>query len=273
MTKEYLYKYRDITNDDYSKCYNIKNLIENKAAISSRTKFKDENDSKFNFIKPKLKELKLLRKKIPRKKLEEFNTLKNEYGFTKQGMKLFKELEDVFNKVIDGYGIYCLAGDSENNHLWENYAKNHTGFCIKFEKEKLGNDFEVYPINYQDCLAELNLIKIIKLRFGLKEEEDLGKEIHKKLFIKLEEFREEKEYRYIMSGKLEKKDIFLKSYPKEAVSEIIFGHNMDNKIKQYIIDNTNFKYSQAIKNGNKFKIVPFDKKIHLDIENETVEGV
>ena len=48
---------------------------------------------------------------------------------------------------------------------------------------------------------------------------------------------------------------------------------MDNKIKQYIIDNTNFKYSQAIKNGNEFKIVSFDKKIHLDIENETVEGV
>ena len=261
---KYLYKYRDIQQNNLSECFNIRNLIDNKATISSRRCFNDPNDSKINFKKPTLKEYKLSKKQIHRKKLNEYINLKNESGFTKEAMKLFEILEIEFNKLIDEFGIYCLTDKGTDPFMWREYADNHRGFCIKFNKENFGENFGIYPITYNNKLPELNLKEILKLHFDVQINDDtFGKEIHSKLMIKLDEYRPENEYKYIMSGKLQGQDRIHKTYPKEVVDEVIFGWKMPIEAKKYIMEFTDFKYSQIIKCNDEFIIVPFDEKEHL----------
>jgi len=255
---EFLYKYRDITNHDIEKCFNIQNLVENKATISSRTKFDDPDDSKFNYIRRNFKYYKFLKTQIPRKRLNEFKKLKNENGFTKEASILFQKLEKMLSGMIDNYGIYCLTGKGTDEFMWNKYANEHKGFCIKFRKEMFGENFGVYPMKYAEQVPKLNLYDTFKIYFDVKFNEiNLGKEIYDKLFMKLTKYKLENEYRYIMSGNLDKKGYILKPYPKEAVEEVIFGHNMDIEVKKYIMKHTDFKCSQIVKDSENLKIVPF----------------
>ena len=131
------------------------------------------------------------------------------------------------------------------------------GFCIKFQKEAFGKEFEVYPMKYQTKIAQLNIYDMMKINFKIGNQEKLGQKIHEKLFIKLDSYEWEKEFRYIMSGKLNGKEYILKKYPREAVAEIIFGCEMKPEVKDYIIEHTNFKYTEVFKEKNSLKIVDY----------------
>ena len=47
----------------------------------------------------------------------------------------------------------------------------------------------------------------------------------------------------------------LKKYPKEAVSEVIFGSEMKEEVKDYIIKHTNFKYTEIVNEKESLRII------------------
>lgn len=256
-----MYKYRNITTENLNECFNLQNLIENQATISSRTCFGDKNDSRFIIIKPNFNEFLKLEKYLKGEKLREYRQWKNgNGGFSRIANKQMKHLGNELDKIIDTYGIYCTTDKPTNKHMWKIYADNHTGFCIEFNSDL----FEPKEVKYERDIPSLDLTNMIKKYFNISELDDTyGMELHEKLFIKSEKWIDENEYRYVMSGHIKNSNRLLKKYKPENVNAIIFGHNMRTDVKQYIIERTNFNFSQAIFTDNNLDIVKFDKKKHL----------
>ena len=45
--------------------------------------------------------------------------------------------QDVRASILSSYGITCFTHNWELELFWAHYAKNHTGFCVAFDQEKL----------------------------------------------------------------------------------------------------------------------------------------
>lgn len=255
----FLYKYRDVTNVDLDKCYNLQNLINNQATISSRKLFNDPYDSRVYFEKPTLDEFKQLRKQLKGEDLRRYKLCLNTTGFTKYANTLFEELEETFNSMIDKYGIYCLTKNSTNDAMWAHYTKNHEGFCIKFKAEP----FEIEKVEYADNIHRVKLFSLLKAKFKRTISDEETREIVKGLLTKKRYWEYEQEYRFTMSGKLVGTDFILKPYLKDSVEAVIFGYKMKSEVKRYIIEKTDFTFLQAVLGKKEIEIVNFDEKKHL----------
>ena len=167
--------------------------------------------------------------------------------------------------VICKYKIYCLSPVGDNNFMWNNYADNHTGFCIEFQNYP----FEVKPVIYQKYAPEINMLDMIKLYLGIvneKEMREIGKKIEKMLYKKLEKYKKEGEYRFISSGKLKNGEEFEKGeYNASIVSAVIFGSKMLPEHKKHIIDGIPFNvlFKQAINDGDSIILENYVPEKHL----------
>lgn len=154
-----------------------------------------------------------------------FNCLNNWIIYKKENLKeLQNEYKIKFSKSI---GINSLTANPVNNFMWNKYSDYHKGFCVGFNSEYLLPEIGGGGIvDYSD-----NLPNILPYPYHSIDEQN-------KMMIlnKIEKYRDEDEYRTFLFKKVgltenERKIIL----PKLAYKEIIFGAEMTESDKTYII--------------------------------------
>ena len=189
----------------------------------------------------------------------------NKGSFTQNGMQFLETVKTLLNDVIDTYAIFSLSSRDDCNLMWSHYADSHFGFCIEFNSEYM----QVNKIDYQDDIAELYLSDFLLFHFKLEDETVIDDRIKNLLIQKLIYWNYEDEYRIIASkslGSIKLGENFTKiKYSAKFVNSIIFGVRMENRVKQFIMNNFPFKtdFKQAVEGKNKVKIVPFNPNRHL----------
>ena len=131
-------------------------------------------------------------------------------------------LSSLVGKIRENIGIYSLSKTVLDELLWAYYADSHTGFCIEYDLEKLGEltknscNFDVV---YQDIIPQITFDSLIDKDFSSVEVFKLTSG------TKSKKWQHEDEIRIIMDyfGKVE--------YDFRAVKSIYFGLRMP-KMKQ-----------------------------------------
>jgi len=134
----------------------------------------------------------------------------------------------LFTQIQENVGIYSLSKTVLDELLWAYYANSHTGFCIEYDLEKLGELTKIagsFDVLYERCIPQLtfgdligvqsDVIKILQLTSGSKSKR----------------WQHENEIRVIMDyfGKVE--------YDFRAVKAIYFGLRMPKKWQDLHEDN------------------------------------
>lgn len=174
-------------------------------------------------------------------------------------------LSSLVGKIRENIGIYSLSKTVLDELLWAYYADSHTGFCIEYDLEKLGEltknscNFDVV---YQDVIPQITFDSLIDKNFSSVEVFKLTSG------TKSKKWQHEDEIRIIMDnfGKVE--------YDFRAVKAIYFGLNMpktpqdlhnDNKdLPNYfskvsqeqvmeVLKGRNIKYYQMVLKSNSYE--------------------
>jgi hypothetical protein len=128
-------------------------------------------------------------------------------------------------------GIISFAANLDNEHLWNEYADKHKGFCVGFNPKIL---FQVFGgggiVNY---LPRLPIIK--PTPFHSYETQSILQ-----IFSKLEKWQDEKEYRIWTISERELTEMDRKVFaPADSFTRIIFGKHMTESSKQEIRESLN----------------------------------
>jgi len=163
---EYLYKYYPIVN------YALNSLAREDVCFNSMSAFNDIQEGKFSMAA-------------------------REAGPFQLKEKLAARIaEDYSDLIIFKVRVLSLTKSCDMNYMWENYAKNGTGFCIEYKYQNLQDiSTDLKKIDYcndktpnayfEDTISEL----------------DFSREVQKILFTKEENWKDECEVRliYVMS--------------------------------------------------------------------------
>lgn len=237
---ESFYKYCPINDSsNLEKEYSLINLFNNQVVFSTRKNFNDLFDSKIEFIKPTKNELREL---LPLLSKSGKHDLKKDY-FGKSGGNNISQLVREINKKFDEYLFYCVSDDGKNNLMWAHYASSHKGFCIEWDSEKI----QAQKVTYKKDIASFKLLDLIKHDLKINNKNNLGIEILNALRVKLSEWEYENEYRFHLGNSMQLlvkdkgNDFSLVSHEPEWIKSITFGCRMDQKTRQYIIENLPYK--------------------------------
>lgn len=229
-----IFKYRECNNE-----YHLRFITEKEVFMSPPSRFDDVKDCKITTRYDLLtdEEAFILGLKLASFRPSKINQIfKEAYEFVEE--KNYKDPE-VYQNFITYYnnnfdksiGILCLTENPNSNHLWEDYAKNSTGFCIGYNTE----------IMFQFLGGGGKVIYVDELPIIKPEPIMDHKEIHHKtVFFKERKWEKEDEYRTMKSFQYpateEDRQIKL---PIEAYNCIIIGEHMENKeqFKKLIKDN------------------------------------
>lgn len=130
--------------------------------------------------------------------------------------------------------------------MWAQYAQNHRGVCLVFDKEKLiekfNSDFEYYlhfcdDVSYDPIIKQLSLPEYEYAQIGLASElqksaeqiiEDRIKKYHKiYYFSKHKDWQTEKEFRFVIRDEIHS-ETFLSI--DGTLAYIILGHNCESQL-------------------------------------------
>lgn len=238
-----LYKYRSILAKNIEADEGVANLFDCKAWVSSRTEFDDPFDSHVNYTRPNIKALRRFIEQLAGDAKREAESWIIADRLSDSFFNRWDLMVSEYDKVIDSYAIYCLASSPTINSMWSNYSASHSGYCIEFDKKF----FSVTPVRYRDKLFEIEFTELLKFYFN-SAGEGTGKLIHQGLTTKLYDWKVQKEFRIILSGKLSAESKgFLKSYEKESVLSVIFGARINPDHKRFLIEKMPYsvKFKQA----------------------------
>lgn len=149
---------------------------------------------------------------------------------TKQGWLVDqKRLRANWNRGLDDWGTYSLAGSPTNLHLWTEYADELQGVCIAFDWQTALDDFELLPlkITYQEHRAKF-------AAEDLYEPQLHSWNVSKMLFTKTLRYAREDEYRFLLDIKAnggQKKRV-----PSECITGLIFGENVRDSDRGQIME-------------------------------------
>lgn len=128
-------------------------------------------------------------------------------------------LEALFSDYCRCHGILSVTANPSNDRMWEDYANNHTGFCVGFDSIKLASiSGGGGPVHY--C----NILPQIRIWVDSTEEEHV-----KRVFFKEKKWEYEQEYRLCKTWPLfaikqdVERNIML---PKECIVSVICGKKM-----------------------------------------------
>lgn len=257
-----LYKYRDFKNE-----YHVKIISEQEIYFPKPSEFNDPFDGNIptrwdtlSFEECTQMHFDII-KSLPKYKNKTYNEL---WDFAKKvthskellhPTKLKKETRKQILKWDNIIGLFSLAKANNNILMWSHYAKNHTGFVIGFDTNRLSCDYDfdyIAPIKYQ------------KKYPLIKGDEDHTTKFFKKFYTKSKIWKYEKEWR--VSKNRVKNRVY--KVNKDCIKEVILGCNMNQKdsnsilqlIKKHLTNSVDvFK---AYKNEDSFKIdiKPFSNK-------------
>ncbi len=128
----------------------------------------------------------------------------------------------------DQIGVFSCCTSCENEPMWAHYGNNHCGFAVGFNTVELCKSLNctVGYVRYSDKPIDYY---ILGNNEGIMNEE---------MFQKSTRWTSEKELRFITVGigKYRNRAV---EFPLEAVSEIVFGMNTTDEIKENIIGKAN----------------------------------
>lgn len=130
-----------------------------------------------------------------------------------------------FLKIIrEKVGIYSLSKTVLDELLWAYYADSHTGFCIEYDLEKLGELTKIagsFDVAYQDIIPQIQFDMLIRDR-----DESIAEILKLTSGTKSKRWQHEDEIRIIMDnfGKIK--------YDFRAVKSIYFGLRMPKAIEK-----------------------------------------
>jgi len=133
----------------------------------------------------------------------------------------------LFTQIQENVGIYSLSKTVIDELLWAYYANSHTGFCIEYDLEKLGELTKIagsFDVLYEHNIPQITLDDLIGVQ------SDVIKILQLTSGTKSKRWQHEDEIRIIMDyfGKVE--------YDFRAVKAIYFGLRMP-KTQQDLHDN------------------------------------
>ena len=128
----------------------------------------------------------------------------------------FKNMSDVINQTRTGMRektlVYCMTERHDNHTLWENYAKNYTGFCIEYSfrnfADLLFEDYKnlVYmlPMTYRKKKPYFNMVPLLDGSFRQfiykddrwQRDPELDADLNMQLFYKHSDYEYEHEWRF-----------------------------------------------------------------------------
>ncbi|PSU85247.1 DUF2971 domain-containing protein [Photobacterium kishitanii] len=131
-------------------------------------------------------------------------------------------VDAVFTQLERSF-VHCLSSTPKNNLMWSHYANSHTGFCIRYKKDILLDNQEIYKygnVNYDG--KPLSLIE----QLIEPEKINAGTEV---IFKKSKEWIYEQEFRLVHKDMAEKQtDNFrILEHSDNAIDCIIFGMKAD----------------------------------------------
>lgn len=169
------------------------------------------------------------------------------------------DLEELQNSLVEEYegfdkniGVLSLAMTADNADLWKSYASFGKGFCIGIDTELLFPDATRHGVvTYYTSLPQISV------------DEDWNNQIYKHIFCKESRWAFEDEYRvykYKEKG-LKEIDRCLR-LSKEAISELIFGYDIDHTDLCKILNvckagGLNPRLMRAVIRDGNIDIVPF----------------
>lgn len=108
--------------------------------------------------------------------------------------------------------IYCLTERYDNHTLWENYARNYTGFCIEYSFRNFVNkgfaDYKnlvyMFPMTYRKKKPFFNMVPLMDGAFrqfiykddSWKRDPELDADLNMQLFYKHSDYEYEHEWRF-----------------------------------------------------------------------------
>lgn len=235
-----LYKFRSWTNNNHKKI-----IIENKIYFASPKSFEDEKDC--NPIEVVPDEL-FIRSFYEQKSIELHPDL-NEEDRIKEVQEFFEQcpmldpnklptiLRETREAYYNQFGVLSLTENIDNDAMWNKYADDYRGVCIKFNTEKLmsiaGGGGKVI---YCDNLPKVVLLK-----------DDTLTEHIKRVYYKENKWMFEEEYRahkmWAHGVTNEERNLLM---PEGTIEEVIIGYRMPNEEKEDLIKYVNQYQPQAI---------------------------
>ena len=149
------------------------------------------------------------------------------------------------NLIRKNIGILSLGQIEDNFLMWSHYTNSHWGYCVGFDKFKL----------YEACNGAIGAV-VYETEFPKHNIfQDTFEFMLKSLFIKSKVWEYEKEWRITKNGMARQ----IINFNKEAISEIIFGVNMEHKIKLELLEFVEQHYPKSrvyemSLNKNEFKL-------------------
>ncbi len=125
---------------------------------------------------------------------------------------------------IDKYGIVSFSGKPDNLLMFSYYAKDHTGYCLKYRRSAESVLSMVRAIDYEECYPKFSIFD-----FELSKVGSIGDKI---LYTKAKCWEHEDEWRVGFAG-LPKRVI---KSPHRVLEGIIFGCNMKSDQRVEIIE-------------------------------------
>ena len=154
---------------------------------------------------------------------------------------LQKVYEQTIADIEKVYGIFALTTEENNFLMWSHYSNSHKGFCIGFDTRILWEITAggIGPVTYQRELPTFSLFEH-PMMFS-----------HKLLSTKSDIWHYENEFRIIKSGFSRT----IKKIPPKAIVQIIFGCQMDTRVRFKILDliKTNLKSCIVIDTSLNYK--------------------
>ena len=108
--------------------------------------------------------------------------------------------------------VYCMTERYDNHTLWENYARNYTGFCIEYSFRKFADkDFADYknlvymfPMTYRKKKPFFNMVPLMEGSFrqfiykddSWQRDPELDADLNMQLFYKHSDYEYEHEWRF-----------------------------------------------------------------------------
>ncbi|GAA0426124.1 DUF2971 domain-containing protein [Cocleimonas flava] len=159
-------------------------------------------------------------------------------------------------KFLDKVGIFSLSEDPLNMLMWSHYGEDHKGLAYGFDANEgsdLSNEEYFQPVKYSDQALKVDLSKGLKNaldyyidEYGqtkLKNRIEINdSQIQSVLFTKTNDWRYEKEWRYMrekfgtypLPGKLSRIVFGLKCIPKDIERyKFLCKKHIDNKVVFY----------------------------------------
>lgn len=140
----------------------------------------------------------------------------------------FKNMSDVINQTRTGMRektlVYCMTERHDNHTLWENYAKNYTGFCIEYSFRNFADmPFENYknlvymlPMTYRRKKPYFNMVPLLDGSFrqfiykddSWQRDPELDADLNMQLFYKHSDYEYEHEWRFSIKAENTNKQRF-----------------------------------------------------------------